>query len=62
MTAECPLSREYVGIIWIGDRPGIRFCILAASFGDAKALLAEEYGEGHVISMWNEKAASRPRE
>jgi hypothetical protein len=57
-----PLLREYLGIIWIGDRPGIRFCILAASYADARSLLIEKYGDGHVISMWNERAASRPRE
>ena len=53
--------KEYVGYIWIGDQPGIRLEILATSSEEARALVISEYGEGHVISLWNEEDANRPR-
>jgi len=56
-----PLMKEYVGYIWIGDQPGIRLEILATSSEEARALVISEYGEGHVISLWNEEDANRPR-
>ena len=56
-----PLLREYVGIIWIGDQPGIRLCVLATSVTEARAFVIEQYGEGHVISLWNEQDAAKPR-
>lgn len=59
--AEERQNKEYVGIIWIGDAPGIRLRVFAPSALEARALVIEEYGEGHVISLWNEVDASRPR-
>ncbi len=53
--------REYVGIIWIGDQPGIRVRILAASGEEAEALLIEQYGEGHAYTLRNEEDATKPR-
>ncbi|MFD6663685.1 hypothetical protein ACFWDK_15130 [Micromonospora chalcea] len=53
--------REYVGFIWIGNDPGIRLRVLAASLDEATLRVVEEYGEGHVISIWNEEDAARPR-
>lgn len=53
-------NKEYVGIIWIGDDPGIRLRVFAPSGREARALVISEYGEGHVIIMWNEGDA-RPR-
>jgi hypothetical protein len=58
---EEPPIREYVGMIWIGDNPGIRLHILARSLDEAKSKVVEEYGEGHVISLWNEDDASAAR-
>lgn len=54
-------NKEYVGIIWIGDGPGIRLQVLAPSALEARALVIEEYGEGHVITLRNEGDANRPR-
>jgi hypothetical protein len=53
--------REYVGLIWIDDRPGIRLRVRAGSLDEARSRVIEEYGEGHVISLWHEKDASSPR-
>lgn len=54
-------EKEYVGIIWIGDDPGIRLRVFAPSSREARALVIEEYGEGHVITLRNEEDANRPR-
>lgn len=56
-----PPPREYIGMIWIEDKPGVRLRILASSLDEAESRVIEEYGEGHVISIWNEEDASRPR-
>jgi hypothetical protein len=53
--------REYKALVWIGDQPGIRLEILAPSSAAARALIVETYGEGHVISIWNEKDRHTPR-
>lgn len=58
---EFPPTREYVGFIWIADKPGIRLRVAANSLDDATSRVIEEYGEGHVISIWNEEDASKPR-
>ncbi|MCU1465617.1 MAG: hypothetical protein JWM72_1545, partial [Actinomycetia bacterium] len=54
--------KEYVGFIWIGDAPGIRLSILAESSTDAREQVVQQYGDGHVISIWNEDDARKPRE
>lgn len=54
-------SREYIGFIWIGDEPGIRLSIWARSGTEAKSFVEAEYGKGHVVSLWNEDDAQRPR-
>ncbi|MFE7508435.1 hypothetical protein [Promicromonospora sp. NPDC057488] len=54
-------QKEYVGIIWIGDDPGIRLRVFAASGPEARAKVIEEYGEGHVITLRNNDDAKRPR-
>ena len=54
-------DKEYVGFIWIGDQPGIRLSVWAPTGEDAWARVEAEYGEGHVISLWNEDDARRPR-
>ncbi|WCN81392.1 hypothetical protein [Micromonospora sp. LH3U1] len=56
-----PPMREYVGFIWIDDKPGIRLRILATSLDEASSRVIGEYGEGHVISIWNEEDASSAR-
>lgn len=69
---ESPPLREYVGHIWIDaksspprswppEAPPIPLRLLATSSRDARFRVVEEYGEGHVISVWNEEDAARPR-
>jgi hypothetical protein len=53
--------RPYVGLIWIEDTPGIRLTVHAESALDAQRLVMERFGDGHVISLWNEDDANRPR-
>ncbi len=60
-TPNGSLMREYVGVIWIEDKPGLRLHILAGSLEEARSRVIEEYGEGHVISIWNEEDASSAR-
>ena len=55
------VEREYVGLIWIGDDPGIRLSIWAPTGAAAMAKVVELYGEGHVITLTNEADARRPR-
>ncbi len=53
--------KEYVGYIWIEEQPGVLLSILAGSPEEARRLLEAEHGTGHVISLWNEEDARRPR-
>ncbi|MBB5825707.1 hypothetical protein HDA31_001896 [Micromonospora carbonacea subsp. aurantiaca] len=53
--------RVYVGFVWMADQPGIRLRLRARSPEDARARVVEEHGEGHVISLWSEEDASKPR-
>ncbi|MFE9804838.1 hypothetical protein ACWC98_35550 [Streptomyces goshikiensis] len=62
MNAELGESkREFVGFIRIAGQPDIHLRLMAASSGEARAIVIEQYGEGHVISVWNEEDARRPR-
>lgn len=54
-------AKEYVGYIWINDEPGQRLSVWARSSGEARRKVEEEYGEGHVCSIWNEEDSNRPR-
>lgn len=56
-----PAVREYVGFIWIENNPGVRLRVLATSLDEAMLRVVEEYGEGHVVSIWNEEDAAKPR-
>lgn len=58
---KTPPLREYVGFIWIEDKPGVRLRILARSLDEARTGVVEEYGDGHVISIWSEEDASKAR-
>ncbi len=53
--------REYIGLIWIGDEPGVRLIVWARSAPEAEALVRAEYGEGHPMTLWNEEDAAKPR-
>ncbi|AKL71084.1 hypothetical protein [Streptomyces sp. Mg1] len=62
MNAELGESkREFVGFIRIVGQPDIQLRLMATSSGEARAIAIEQYGEGHVISIWNEEDARRPR-
>ncbi|MER5571681.1 hypothetical protein ABT083_36780 [Streptomyces goshikiensis] len=54
-------KREFIGFIRISGQPEIQLRLMALSSGEARKLVIEEYGEGHVISVWNEEDARRPR-
>lgn len=54
---DLPL-REYVGMIWVEDQPGVRLKVMASSLEEARELVIDEYGDGHVISLWHEGDAS----
>lgn len=53
--------KEYVGLIWIGDEPGIRLSVWARSSTEAVALVRAEYGEGHPMTLRNEEDAAKRR-
>ncbi len=53
--------KEYVGIIWIHDAPGVRIRVTAHDAKEAGAMVVREYGEGHVYTIWNEDDRNRPR-
>jgi hypothetical protein len=53
--------RPYVGVIWIGEEAGRRFEIFARSLDEAARKLRDEYGEGHVYTLYNEEDAKKPR-
>lgn len=53
--------RQFVGFIWIGEDPGIRLSVQARNVSEAKAMVIAEHGQGHVISLWNEDDANKPR-
>ena len=53
--------REFVGCIWIGDRPGIRLTVQARNVQEARGTVIAKYGQGHVITLWNEDDSRRAR-
>lgn len=53
--------KKYVGVIWIGDDPGIRVELFASSAEEAGEVLKAEYGDGHAYTLRNEEDADRPR-
>lgn len=54
-------KREYVGLIRVAGQPEVQLRLMASSSSEARSIVIEQYGEGHVISVWNEEDASRPR-
>ena len=52
--------RRFSGIVWLDDAQE-RFSLLAPSWGEAVALLKEQYGEDREFTLTDEEAASRPR-
>ncbi|MFJ3877172.1 hypothetical protein ACIPW5_06915 [Streptomyces sp. NPDC090077] len=53
--------REYIGFIRITGQPDIPLRLMASSSGAARKAVIEQYGTGHIISVWNEEDASQPR-
>jgi hypothetical protein len=55
--------KTYKAIVWESDpqKPGQRVTVMAESLDDAKKQLEVTYGEGCVISLYNEDDAARPR-
>lgn len=60
-TPQGSAAKTYVGFVWIGDQPGVRVMISAESSDEALAAVEARYGEGHVVSLWNEDDASSER-
>lgn len=58
---EQGMLREYIGFIWIGDEPGVRLRVWAKSLDEADDLVNARFGAGHVVSIWNEEDAQKPR-
>lgn len=56
-------QKLYRAIVWRGgpDQLGERVSILANDATEAKRLLEEKYGKGHVYNLHNEKEAQEPR-
>lgn len=53
--------KEYVGYVWVDDKPGERISVWASSAGEASEEVVAKYGEGHVFSIRNEDDARKPR-
>ena len=53
--------KEYVGLVWIGDEPGIRIRVMAEEAQQAGRFVHDHFGEGHVVSLWTEQDAHRLR-
>lgn len=51
----------YVGLVWVGDAPGVRVSIDATSLIQARAQLNELYGPDVTCTLWNEEDAARLR-
>ena len=54
-------KREYVGFVRIAGQPDVQLRLMASSLSEARAIVVEQYGDGHWISIWNEEDARRPR-
>jgi len=46
--------KEYLGIVWIGEAPELRFTLLARDPMEARTLAKAKYGE-HPMRVWNEE-------
>ena len=55
------VERDYIGTVWIGDKPGFDVHVRAKSIDDAWYSLKMKYGEDCILSVWNEEDAQRPR-
>jgi hypothetical protein len=51
----------YVGVIWIGDKPGKRISVWSENPTAAREQVEAEYGKGHVISLHNDEDGESPR-
>jgi hypothetical protein len=54
-------EKLYVGVIWIGDKPGKHVSVWAENPIAAREQVEAEYGKGQVISLYTEEDAERPR-
>lgn len=59
--ADSAPMKPFVGYVWIGDEPGVRLRLSARSAEEALATVEAKYGKGHVVSVWNEDDAYKPR-
>jgi hypothetical protein len=54
-------EKLYVGVIWIGDKPGKRISVWAENPTAATEQVEAEYGKGHAFTLTNQEDAERPR-
>jgi hypothetical protein len=55
-------ERLYCGVIWCkNDVPGERFEIFAANLDEAKRIMEERFGEGHIYTLYNPEDAEKLR-
>jgi len=62
-TSECAGDRlrEFTGIIWVDDQPGVRFSLVAVSWQAARDLICDRWGTDHFYVLRDEEGARRPR-
>ncbi len=56
-----PQEKEFVGLIWLDERPGIRISVWAHNAEEAVRKVEAEYGAGHHFSIRNLDDAKKPR-
>lgn len=58
---ELGVERDFVGYLWVDDEPRRDLVVRARSVTEARRLVIAQHGEGHIVSLWNEEDARRPR-
>jgi hypothetical protein len=55
--------RGYKAIVWVTNpnKPGQRVSLWAESLEEASKQIDDKFGEGAVITFWNEEDAAKPR-
>jgi len=54
-------TREWLGLVWVGDAPAVRIRVWATDSDGAMRLVREHFGDEPVVSLWNEHDAHRQR-
>lgn len=54
-------TKEWLGLVWVGDAPAVRIRVWATGSNEAMRVVREHFGDGPVVSLWNEDDAQRLR-